>query len=487
MRNAYFLLVILLLLLINACSPKTDNELSTLTENPTSTPEEKRPAEVKQVYLYPAGDIAGIHIHDLQSDEELAFAQDAKVKWTRFDKMNWDHIEPANVNPEEYDWRSVDELGLINAADAGLETIAIVLFTPGWAQKYIGYTCGPIAEAAFDDFAEFMQALVSRYSKPPYNVRYWEIGNEPDIDRALVPGNSGYGCWGEPDDPYYGGGYYAEMLKAVYPEIKAADPNAQVLIGGLLLDCDPINPPESPPGSGSLKDCTPSRFLEGILNAGGGDFFDGIDFHAYDYYLGELGAFGNGNWHSMWDTTGPILERKSQYIQSLLSSYGYGDKELINSEVALLCGSSGNEPICLSEEFQKTKAYYMVQANASALANELAGNVWYSLTGWRGSGLVSRGYEPYLAYEALTFYQEILWEATSDGVLQGVSEIRGYKYNRPGGVVWLLWSVNQSGTNIQLPSSPDSIYEIYGNQLPLPGADLAYTIDVAPIYIVWDN
>ena len=39
------------------------------------------------------------------------------------------------------------------------------------------------------------------------------------------------------NDPYYGGGYYAEMLKIVYPQIKAADPEAQILIGGLLLFC----------------------------------------------------------------------------------------------------------------------------------------------------------------------------------------------------------------------------------------------------------
>ena len=88
-----------------------------------------------------------------------------------------------------------------------------ILFTPAWAQKYPGVACGPISEDALDDFAEFMAALVSRYSQPPYNVRYWEIGNEPDIDRTLVDSQSIYGCWGEKDDPYYGGKYYGEMLK----------------------------------------------------------------------------------------------------------------------------------------------------------------------------------------------------------------------------------------------------------------------------------
>ena len=36
---------------------------------------------------------------------------------------------------------------------------------------------------------------------------------------------------------YYGGGYYGEMLKAVYPQIKAVNLQSQVH-GWILLDCD---------------------------------------------------------------------------------------------------------------------------------------------------------------------------------------------------------------------------------------------------------
>ncbi len=63
-----------------------------------------------------------------------------------------------------------------------------------------------------------------------------------------------FGCWGDPNDKtYYGGEYYAEMLKRAYPAVKAANPQAIVLNGGLLLDCDPRYPP---PG----KDCLPADF-----------------------------------------------------------------------------------------------------------------------------------------------------------------------------------------------------------------------------------
>ena len=45
-----------------------------------------------------------------------------------------------------------------------------------------------------------------------------------------------FGCWDDPEDAYYGGEYYAEMLKVVYPVIKEADPEAKVLFGGLLYE-----------------------------------------------------------------------------------------------------------------------------------------------------------------------------------------------------------------------------------------------------------
>jgi hypothetical protein len=121
----------------------------------------------------------------------------------------------------------------------------------------------------FIGFAQFVAEAVERYSQPPYDVRYWEIWNEPDVGLGVIPAQSGFGCWGDPDDPYFGGGYYAEMLKVVYPVIKQVNPEIIVLIGGLLLDCDPVDPPESPPGSGILKDCSSAKFFQGILEEGG--------------------------------------------------------------------------------------------------------------------------------------------------------------------------------------------------------------------------
>jgi alpha-L-arabinofuranosidase len=108
-----------------------------------------------------------------------------------------------------------------------------------------------------------MHDAVERYSAPPYNVKYWEIYNEPDAPKNTnePPYGMIYGCWGISGDTYFGGEAYGEMLKVVYPYIKSANSSAQVLVGGLLLDCDPRTVCTTGPGS------IPPKFLNGILSA----------------------------------------------------------------------------------------------------------------------------------------------------------------------------------------------------------------------------
>ena len=347
---------------VDADAPLSSTTVPTVLVGETASPPPTQKAVEPPPYLY------GIHVYNLDSPEEIALLRQSGGSWTRFDGLNWDLIEPEKTEPPTYHWDTIDEQSLRVAGENGIRTIAIIQFTPAWAQKYQGSACGPISEESFDDFAGFMRSLVGRYSQAPFNLKYWEIGNEPDVDPASVQPRSGFGCWGDPADPYFGGGYYAEMLKAVYPQVKATDPEAQVLVGGLLLDCDPLTPPETQPGSGEAKDCTPAKFLEGILANGGGDYFDGVSFHGYDYYAGSLGKYNNGNWHSASDTTGPVLTAKANYLRNLLAHYGHPEKYLLNTENAILCGRDGKEEICQAEDFSLTRAYYLAQAYAAARA-----------------------------------------------------------------------------------------------------------------------
>jgi hypothetical protein len=489
---------LVMLILLAACQPSqtqepvfpeiTTPEAPVQTElpvvEPSATslplPAQTQPAEPTMLptEVLPGEPLLGVHINNFSTLDQVNLFPRPELLWTRFDKFHWDLIEPQRTDPPTYDWSQVDEMALTNAG-VGFRTIRIVQFSPEWAQKYPPSACGPIAEEALEPFGQFMNALVSRYSQPPFNIKYWEIGNEPDIDRRIAEPHSGYGCWGDGDDPQFGGGYYAEMLKVVYPQVKAADPEATVVVGGLLMDCDPVNPPESSPGV--PKDCSQSNFLEGILANGGGDYFDAVSYHSYDYYgFAEFGKYFNLNWHSSWGSTGPVLIAKTRFVRDVLQRYGYTDKLLLNTELALICGTSGTEPDCQAEEYQITKANYLAQAAVAGLAEGLDANIWYSLGGWRGSALVNKNLEPFPVYQALLFSAEQLERAEFQREVTDFEGVKGYEYTRDGVRNWILWSLDGENHVITLSGTPVSIFDVFGGELPVTQE---LEITRAPVYI----
>jgi len=409
----------------------------------------------------------------------------AKTSWVRRNHMVlWSDVEPTEGIRN---WGVLADLEaeLINASQNNIQVLLIVRSTPTWAQVLSGSFCGPIKQSKFSDFASFMGELVARYSRPPYNVKYWEIWNEPDA--PVNVSDNVYGCWGDPSDgSYYGGRYYGEMLKVIYPLIKTSDSEAQVVVGGLLLDCDP----RLTPGS-----CIPSKFLEGILIAGAGNSFDGVSFHAYDYYLLELGKYYNPNWVSNQED-GPVSIAKTRFLKEVLANYGFPNKFLMNTESALICPDGPPGAYCYlhpdfdATEFENTKAYMVPQAYAVAIAEGLRANVWYSLFGWRHSELLQwPSMTPNPAYNAFKFARAELSDAgfiqeitfTSDGV-------KGYEFDRGDRHIWVIWLADVdagSVDNIDLGGTPLAIYDSFGVSQPL-ASTITVDLNVGPLYLEWN-
>ena len=88
------------------------------------------------------------------------------------------------------------------------------------------------------------------------------------------------------------------MLCRVYPAVKAANPNAKVVIGGLAYDLFVDE------GGSFVRD-----FIDDVLLSGGGSCFDIMNFHYYPAFEGRWNAYGNG------------LAGKASYLRSKLSSY----------------------------------------------------------------------------------------------------------------------------------------------------------------------
>lgn len=223
------------------------------------------------------------------SSSYFPFLMESGATWFR-NELAWGLVEPANVDPPQFNW------GIADRIVAGAQCFNIILthyLNPSWAATR---PQGPIDKVGLDEFAEYIGALVERYdgdgnADAPGSpvVNYYEFFNEPDA-RPTPNG----GRWGN------NGADYAEMLETVYPVVKAANPNAQVLLGGVAHDLFVED------GGIFVR-----SFIDDVLKAGGGNFFDIMNFHQYS-------AFANN-----WTTgKGPGLIEKTAAIRQILAANG---------------------------------------------------------------------------------------------------------------------------------------------------------------------
>ncbi len=415
--------------------------------------------------------VFGVEINRNRVDAVAAHVSELDVAWVRYNGIYWSEVE-ATRGVRDWSRLAGVEAELRAITAAGGTPVVIIYGTPAWAQKVPGATCGPIQADALDDFASFVADLVARYSGPPYNVRYWELGNEPDVDPALVSGDSPFGCWGDENDPYYGGGYYAEMLKQVYPAIKQVDPSAQVMTGGVLLNCDPDNPP-------SGTDCKPARFVEGILQNGGGASFDILAYHAYTYWQP-----GDQDWdrtHPAWQQRGGLLLGKLDFLRSVMRQYGV-EKPIFMSEGGLLCYPSGTACVETDPNFHNDQANHAVRLYMRSWANNLLGATWYTLNGpgWRDGGLLDTAQNPRPAYQTVKFMTQLLADASyssslSDGALEG------YAFQKGATMYHVYWTNDSTTVDLSLPPETRAVYTYLGEPVSLP--DDRLTVGFEPIFL----
>jgi hypothetical protein len=396
----------------------------------------------------------------------------AGAAWTRRNALQWSAVEP---NPGDREWAAVAPLeqDLRSAAGRGLNVILIVRSAPDWARLEPDVPCGPVRDDRLAALGAFMRDVAIRYGAASFNITHFELWNEPDVDIRLVPPDSPFGCWGDGDDPYFGGERYARALKAIYPQVKSGNPRAQVVFGGLLLDCAPDHPPEG-------QSCQAGRFLDGVLRAGGGAFFDVVSFHAYDFWQpGTIGGYVNPNWRSTSGTTGPVISAKAAFIRRTLDRYGLR-KRIMNTESGVLCW----ECATTSADFETTKAYYVAQASAASQAIGLAANVWYSLEGWFGTALIDGAGQPTPAYAALQVAGPILGSATFRRRIDDASGLLGYEFTVDGRRTWIIWSLDGQPHPLRLLSAPTRAFDVFGKAVST-GRQLI--VDARPVYLQWGS
>ncbi len=441
--------------------------------------------------VQPAG-LFGVELNPIDLSGGLGWITPTLTTWTKGVEIAWSDVEPNQGNRN---WNSLASavVELKNAAENNLTPIVVVGGAPEWAQKYQSPTstfkqCGPVDAAYYDEFAAFMVDLIHYLGSQAVHVQYWEFWNQPEMPYISAPATSQSpvdGCWGEPGTLNYGGNDYAKLLKTSYSEITVIDPSAQILVGSLYLECDPSNPPVG-------QACESAGFINGILEEESiqGPLFNGISFQAYDFFGGAEGRYQNANWLTSWNTTGPVGIAKAQYLKLRLQAFGIAGKYLINSKNTLV------DPTCSQSSpyncpkftlyLEETKAYYVAQSYAAAIAEGFAGNIWFDGTGtWRrNNGLLTLNQtpDPLFAYKAYDFAAQMLDGAQLVTRVTDYPAISGYEFGfaSSNNHIWVIWSTSASAQLIRLPAMPNAVYDVDGTALP---AVQDLTVTTMPIYL----
>ncbi|RRR68787.1 MAG: hypothetical protein EI684_17070, partial [Candidatus Viridilinea halotolerans] len=239
--------------------------------------------------------------------------------WVRED-FQFNRISPQ---PNTYDWLFTDEAVAALSAQ-GVNIIGLLNGpTPAWSNGgHAGSTFFPPNPEAF---ASFAGAVVNRYKD---RIRYWEIWNEPD--NALY--------WQPQPDPVA----YTNLLRAASQAIRAADPNARILVAGIV----------SPEPA--------TTWFATIAEHGGWNAFDIVSIHPYTDPMGpeegQIGSAGVG------------------LVKALVDRLG--TKPIWATEFGWATGPGGRGGVAFSDEDQ---ANFLVRGSVLLRAAGVERVLWYKL------------------------------------------------------------------------------------------------------------
>ena len=158
----------------------------------------------------------------------------------------WSQVEPE---PGRWSFEAVD--ALLDQLDGSEEVWVTVCSSSPWATRQATEFLPPSPAKDPEAYRRFVDRLVRHCAG---RVRYWQCDNEPSNVGLLWAGTAAE---------------YVAQLREFHQAVKAADPDAAVVLGGA-----PYALPASSPDS-------PDRQFFDVLLRDGRDFFDLFDLHLY--------------------------------------------------------------------------------------------------------------------------------------------------------------------------------------------------------------
>jgi hypothetical protein len=187
-------------------------------------------------------------IKSTDQDRTANLLPDVGAKWVRL-TFEWNQLETSQGTYNSTKLAAWDR-SVALSRQAGTKVLVTVYGTPSWASSN-GKVGGAPSNNAY--YSNLMSFLANRYRG---QVQAWEIWNEENVSRFWTTG---------PDPARYAG-----LLRAAYPAVKSADPNATVVFGGT---------------SGN-----DTGFVDGAYRAGAKGSFDVMAVHPYTGSAPEAGA-----------------------------------------------------------------------------------------------------------------------------------------------------------------------------------------------------
>jgi hypothetical protein len=413
------------------------------------------------------------------SPQALQLAREAGAEWVRT-SVSWAKVEPTNMdltNPANGNW-SDSWIGALT--EEGFRILVLVWKNPSWAADT---SCGPLYPGMLEEFGEFLTALVTRYGQPPYNVKYWELYNEPDIKHAGLGEGFG-GCWGS------NGAEYAEMLVVADEAIHGADPEAKVLLGAPAYEWyngdffnSGIDPSITPgPTEWSTSGSEFPDFLEDVLANGGGEHFDVMAFHSYVVFhprwdFPDDGSLpGDVAYEPACSGSTDLMKRPQEgdilgkliYLRERLENHGCGDKPFVLTEMGRRsdAGQLMLQQDCLGGNVpggHEQQSRYAVQGNVRAMAAGLEIAIWFDVVDYATGeyGLLDKALNPKPSYWAYKTTTNELMGAKYDHQMtaaeaSGWTDVEGYEFRMVDGRrKWVLWTPTKaSGETTRQVSFP---------------------------------
>jgi len=238
-----------------------------------------------------------------------------------------------------YDWSHYDDV-VAGAARNGIRVLATVYSSPTWAEPSPEYP--PLGDR-LPEFEDFARAAVRRYGS---DGSFWK--ENPGLPKLPI---TNWQLWNEPNSPLFWKprpdvSGYLEMLRGFEAVVSGADPNAQVILGGLF---------PTPKGGIAMTD-----FMAALYRAGGKGLFDAAAIHPY--------AANPQNALASTDQLRGVMDR-----------FGNADGRIWISEVGW---ASAGEPSGLTVGADRQAAYVAQTFELAAEDRErlrLDGVIWYSL------------------------------------------------------------------------------------------------------------